>query len=479
MKRQIPRLVIAAPGSGSGKTLAVCGILKAFLAAGKKTAAFKCGPDYIDPMFHETVLGAASKNLDTFFAGEELVRQLFLEDAREADISVIEGVMGYYDGLAGASTLASTYDVAKALEAPVILVADASKTSVSVMALLKGFLEFRKDSRIEGVIFNKLSPARYESMKKMAEEELGIKVCGYLPKMADINLESRHLGLVMPGEVRKWQDKLERLGQQCAASLDLTLLEQIAAQAPAMEEKREFLFPFAGEDFREDTFGEGGLGSDRRGKAAPVIAVARDRAFSFYYKDNLRLLEKLGAKIIPFSPLRDKEVPKEADALLLGGGYPELHGQELKENASMRNSIKQALASGMPAMAECGGFLYLQEEMEDSEGKTHKMAGFLKGKSFYTGKLSRFGYVSLTAGKDHAFGGKNEIIRGHEFHYMDTDANGEDFLAQKPITGRSWKCGVAGPSFYAGFPHLYLYSNPDWARQFVRKAVDYGKNKRK
>lgn len=469
MKRQAPRLVIAAPGSGSGKTLAVCGILTSLLAAGKKPAAFKCGPDYIDPMFHETVIGTASKNLDTFFAGEELVRQLFLEEAKHADLSVIEGVMGYYDGLAGTSLSASTYDVARTLEAPVILVVDAAKTSVSVMALLKGFREFRQDSLIRGVIFNQLSPSRYEGMKQLTEEELGIPVCGYLPKMEDMDLESRHLGLVMPGEIEKWKEKLQKLEKQCRISLDLPLLEKIASTAPDMEE---------GElDIPVKEISQKLLQKDSQ--KPPVVAVAKDAVFSFYYKDNLRLLEKLGAQLLEFSPLNDREIPREADALLLGGGYPELYGAHLEENLPMRQSVKQALSSGMPCMAECGGFLYLQEEMEDPEGRHYKMAGFLPGKSFYKGRLSRFGYVSLTAQKDGAFAKEKEIIRGHEFHYMDTDANGDAFQACKPITGRNWECGVTGEAFYAGFPHLYLYSMPDFAGRFVRKAEEYGKNRRK
>lgn len=462
MSRGAPRLVIAAPSSGSGKTLAVCGILASFMAAGKKMAAFKCGPDYIDPMFHETIIGASSKNLDTFFAGEQLVRQLFWEDARHAELSVIEGVMGYYDGLAGVSLSASTYDVARALEAPVILVVDAAKASVSVMALLRGFVEFQQDSQIRGVIFNNLSEARYAGMKKMVEEGLGLQVCGYLPRMEDMELESRHLGLVMPAEVEAWKEKLKRLERQCRISLDLALLDKIASSAPHMD---------AGESKAE-------ILERNKVKAAPVIAVAKDAAFSFYYKDNLRLLEKLGAVLAEFSPLTHAGIPEGADALLLGGGYPELYAADLEENLPMRQSVKQALSSGMPCLAECGGFLYLQEGMEDPRGRHWKMAGFLRGNSYYRGRLSRFGYVSLSAKKEQAFLAGKETVRGHEFHYMDTDANGEDFLAEKPITGKNWDCGVAGEAFYAGFPHLYLYSQPKWAERFVRKAEEYGKNKR-
>ena len=482
MRKKAPRLVIAAPSSGSGKTLVTCGLLSALKKAGRRAAAFKCGPDYIDPMFHETVLGTPSKNLDTFFAGEELTRQLFLEDAALADLSVVEGVMGLYDGLGGVTTQASTWDVARTLEAPVILVVDGAKSSVSVLALIRGFRDFMEEKRIRGVIFNRVSPMRYPSLKSMTEDRLGLSVCGYLPKLEGIVMESRHLGLVMPQEIEGLKEQMDRLGQTCLETLDLELREKIGAEAPPLEETRELLFPNL----------HLGEGASAKG---PAIAVARDPAFSFYYKDNLRLLEKLGARLLPFSPMKDKRVPGEADALLRGGGYPELYGGELAENGSMRDSIQSSLQAGMPCLAECGGFLYLLEELEDREGRAHRMAGFLPGKSHYTGKLSRFGYVTLTLTEDGKAAtsaesgrfpataehggllGPGESIQGHEFHYMDTEGTGEALLARKPVTGRSWTCGHIGEGFYAGFPHLYLYSSPKVAARFVRKAEEYG-NKR-
>ncbi len=466
MRKKAPRLVIAAPSSGSGKTLVTCGLLSALKKAGRRAAAFKCGPDYIDPMFHETVLGTPSKNLDTFFAGEELTRQLFLEDAAEADFSVVEGVMGLYDGLGGVTTQASTWDVARALEAPVILVVDGAKSSVSVLALIRGFMDFMGDRRIGGVIFNRVFPMRYPSLKTMTEERLGLAVCGYLPKLEGITMESRHLGLVMPQEIEGLKEQMDRLGQTCLETLDMGLLEKIGAEALPLEERRELLFPDL--HLREGLSAKG-----------PVIAVAKDSAFSFYYKDNLRLLEKLGVRLIPFSPMRDERVPEEADALLLGGGYPELHGGELAENGSMRSSIQGSLQAGMPCLAECGGFLYLLEELEDRQGRTHRMAGFLPGKSHDTGKLSRFGYVTLTPAKNGGLLEPGESIQGHEFHYMDTENPGEAFLAGKPVTGRSWTCGHMGDGFYAGFPHLYLYSCGKLAGRFVRKAEEYGNRRQR
>lgn len=459
MKRKAPRIVIAAPASGSGKTLLVCGILSALRQSGRETAAFKCGPDYIDPMFHEKVLGTPSKNLDTFFTGREQVRQLFLEDAGEKRMSVIEGVMGLFDGLAGVSEKASTWDVAEALDAPVILAVDASKSSLSMLALIRGFMDTAGEGRIRGVIFNRLSPSRYPALQELVRDRLGILPCGFLPKMKDIQVDSRHLGLVMPEEISDLEEQMEKLGSQCLRTLDLELLEKIADEASLMEEKS--LYSFDRNQF----------------KHKPVIAVARDQAFSFYYKDNLRLLEKLGARLVPFSPLRDKALPEEADGLLLGGGYPELHGEELEDNRQMRDSIRRAVTGGMPCIAECGGFLYLQEELTDRDGRSHAMAGVLQGKSRYTGRLSRFGYVTLTAEREGMAAKTGDSIRGHEFHYMDTDRNGEDYSAKKPVTGRTWRCGFAGETLYAGFPHLYLYSRIETAENFVRKAEQYERNK--
>lgn len=472
-EKNCPRILLAAPKSGSGKTFVTCALLAALKGRGKRAAAFKCGPDYIDPMFHETVLETSSKNLDTYFADESLTRYLFLEEIEEtkAEIAVIEGVMGYYDGLGGVSVKASAYEAAAVLDAPALLIVDAVGSSVSLCALIKGFLEFQRPSRIAGVILNRASAMFYPRLKELIEGETGLPVCGYLPVQKDISLESRHLGLVLPQELSRIQEDLQTLGERAAETLDLRRILKIAERAPALKsgginetEKRVQALQ-AELDFRE---------AER-----PVIAVARDKAFSFYYKDNLKLLEKLGAKLAVFSPLGDTKIPEEADALLLGGGYPELYGEALGQNGAMRQSVREAIVGGMPYLAECGGFLYLQKILADKEGKTHAMAGVLEGSSRYTGKLSRFGYVELELLKDQMLGKAGTVIKGHEFHYMDTDSSGECMRARKPAGGRSWTCGHGDAAGYAGFPHLYLYSNPDAAAAFVRAAARYHGKKNK
>lgn len=450
MGKAYPRLVISAPGSGHGKTLLTCGLLLAFGKLNKKATAFKCGPDYIDPMFHESVLHTKSKNLDTYFTDRALTRALFAEDAKKADVSLIEGVMGYYDGLGGTSTDASTYDLAGVLEAPGILIVNGAAASLSVCAVIKGFLEYRKPSHIKGVILNQISDNMYPRLKRLIEEELQIPVCGYLPKMPELILESRHLGLVLPKEQKQLKEQMAMLEAQCLKTVDLDVLLKISASAPEFGEREE-------------------QAADVSKKYRAVrIAIARDKAFCFYYKDNLRILEKFGAEFIAFSPLEDNSLPEGIDGLMLGGGYPELYAKELEQNGTMRASVRTAIQEGLPCIAECGGFLYLKESMKDRSGNVCEMVGALEGKGYFTGKLSRFGYIELKAKKNQLFGKSGIEIKGHEFHYMDTTKNGNSFLAQKPMSDRNWECVQGNGALYAGFPHLYLYSNKIAAEQFVQ-----------
>lgn len=455
-----PRFMIAAPGSGSGKTMVTCGILEALIQRGLRAASFKCGPDYIDPMFHTKVLGTHSRNLDTFFTGEEMTRHLFLKNAAGADISVMEGVMGYYDGLGGVSVTASAYDLARVTRTPVILLADTKGMSVSVIALIRGFLEYRKESFIKGVILNRMSRMLYPEIKRQIEEELGIKVYGYVETMKDFNLESRHLGLVMPGEIEDLNRKLQGLAARLEETLDIGGLLALAESAPVLADTIESL-------------GTAGISAD--GEAHPCIAAARDEAFCFLYEDNLELLRQCGARIIEFSPLHDREVPKEAAGLLLYGGYPELYAKELSENVPMKESIKAKIDGGMPCMAECGGFMYLHDTMEDMEKKEYPMAGVIHGKAYKTDRLGRFGYIELTPEKEQMLGMDLGTVKGHEFHYFDSTACGDCFTAKKPLRDRSWKCIQGRPNLLAGFPHLYYYSNPQTAERFVKACSKYGK----
>ena len=456
---KIPRILLAAGSSGSGKTLITCGLLEALVERGLKTASFKCGPDYIDPMFHSRVIGTKSRNLDTFFTGSEVTKYLLTRNARDCEIAVMEGVMGFYDGVAGTTTTASAYDLAKVTDTPVILIVNSRGMSVSLAAYVKGFLEYKKDSHIKGVIFNQMSPMLYPRMKKLLEEELGVAVLGYVPKVEDCVIESRHLGLVLPDEIPELKDRLHKLAGVLEETLDIDRILELAGEAPDLLDAK----PESVTDFR---------------LSEPVrIGVAEDEPFCFFYADNFRLLGEMGAEIVPFSPMEDKQLPDDLDGLLLYGGYPELNGKKLEQNTTMKDMIREKLKAGMPCMAECGGFMYLHEEMEGMDGNFYQMAGVIPGKAYRTPKLSRFGYVTLTQKKP-ALGMEDfGEIPAHEFHYFDSENCGGDFHAAKPESKRGWDCIHGTDTMLAGFPHLYYYGNPEVPKAFLKKCLAYKKQR--
>lgn len=443
-----PRFMIAAPSSGSGKTLVTCGILKALSNRGLKLSSFKCGPDYIDPMFHSKVIGARSRNLDCFFTDDETLRYLFCRAAEGTDVSVIEGVMGFYDGMRSSGTAGSSCDVSLKTGTPVVLLVNTAGAALSCLPVIEGFARF-SENNIRGVILNRMSPSVYSELKPVIEERTGLKVVGYVPKMKDIVLESRHLGLVLPDEVASLRRDLDVLASRLEESLDIDTLLEIAASAPGISGK-------APEHGRID-------GMTR-------IAVAQDDAFCFTYEDNLQLLEECGAEIVPFSPIRDRCVPEGVGGIILSGGYPELYGAALESNVSMLEDIRAKAASGMPIQAECGGFMYLHERMQDSDGVMRNLVGLIPGEVVDKGKLTRFGYVTLSCpNPDSVIAGG---VKGHEFHYWDSTDCGGDWQAVK-TSGKRYGCGHDDGKIAVGFPHLYYYSNPDVAYRFVRKCRDY------
>ncbi|HIT68006.1 MAG TPA: cobyrinate a,c-diamide synthase [Candidatus Merdisoma merdipullorum] len=451
---KLPRVMLSAPASGSGKTLITCGILQAFVNRGYKTASFKCGPDYIDPMFHSRVIGTESGNLDTFFTDYKTTRYLFGHIASEAEISVIEGVMGYYDGLGGISERASSADVAAALEAPVVLVVNCRGMSISVLALIKGFLEFERPRRIQGVILNQLPAGLYQDLKDEIESRIPVRVLGYVPKTEELALESRHLGLVLPDEVEKLKEKLNRLASLLEETVDLDALMAMAYEAPELAFETPKLPKLSG-------------------TSTVRIGVARDEAFCFTYRDNLHMLEQMGAELVPFSPLSDQNLPEGIQGLILSGGYPELHAARLSENQSMREEIRRAVTGGIPCIAECGGFLYLHRSLEGEDGKTYPMAGVFDAAAYRTGKLSRFGYITLTARQSQLLLPEGGQIRGHEFHYWESESCGASMRAKKPLRKRSWDCVHGSDTLYAGFPHLFFWSNPEAAWNFLKKCGEW------
>lgn len=412
---KIPRILLAAGASGSGKTLITCGLLQALVNRGLKVASFKCGPDYIDPMFHSRVIGTRSRNLDTFFTDGDRTRYLLAKNASDCEIAVMEGVMGYYDGVGGITSRASAYDLASTTDTPAILIVNSRGMSVSLAAYVKGFLEYKKDSHICGVIFNQMSPMLYPRMKKLLEEELSVKVLGYVPKVEDCVIESRHLGLVLPEEIPELKSRLQKLSEVLEKTLDIDGILELAGEAP------ELAAPETEMLIQKDTaFGY-------RTEEKVRIGVADDEAFCFFYADNLNLLEQMGAELVRFSPIHDRELPENLDGLLLSGGYPELNGEALEENQEMCTRIREVILDGMPCLAECGGFMYLHQEMEDMEGKQRRVCGVIPGRAYRTPKLNRFGYITLTEKQDTGLG----EIPAHEFHYFDSTDCGEDFHGGK------------------------------------------------
>lgn len=473
----VPGILIAAPSSGSGKTSIACGLMAALKKRGKKVRSCKCGPDYIDPMFHQEVLGISSENLDLFFSDPSQLRQNYENHCKDGDFVVTEGVMGYYDGMRMDSWKASSYDVAVKLQLPVILVVSCKGAALSICALIRGMVEFQKESHIEGILLNRVSQMMYPRYKQMIEtqlEEMGhrIPVVGYVPEDDAFHLESRHLGLVTPQEIAHLKKQLDEASSILDQTVDLDLIEKIAELACTKGEQKK-------ETDREFQI------VDRQEGKKLRIGVARDKAFCFYYKDNLELLEQLGAELVYFSPIEDQQLPERLSGLLLGGGYPELYCRPLSENKSMRQEIRNAINQGMPCLAECGGFMYLHEEMSDSSNRLWPMAGVLEGMSFPTGKLGHFGYISLRMNEENFESGQDKLlylkagesIRGHEFHYWDSTDSGTDCVAEKPDGKRRWACIRTKNHLFAGYPHLYYPSLPIFAERFLKKCELWEKEK--
>ena len=506
MRHTFRKIVIAADRSGAGKTTVSCGLLAVLKKRGVKVQSFKCGPDYIDPMFHRRVLGVPSGNLDSVFTDAATLRRIFRDRVAEsgAELALVEGVMGYYDGLGGVSSRASTWEIAHILDAPTFLVMDAKGASVSIAALVRGMMEFgeemeaervestpgrpaeippeevpaigrsactgdpesaspsdgcRRDeaekragsrqSGIRGLILNRVSPMFYPRLRSVIEEYCpGIEVLGYLPELPELKVPSRHLGLVEPEEIADFQRWTERVAAQMEESVDVERLMEIAGVEPPLKPDKP----------QPD--------KSRRVR----IAVSEDEAFNFTYEENRALLRQLGAELVPFSPLHDAALPADADGLILSGGYPELYKDALHANASMRASVAEAVKQGLPTIAECGGYMYLLDAIEQVP-----MCGVLRGDAERKPRLVRFGYVEAETRRDSVLGPAGTVLRGHEFHRYDCDFNGADCTLTKPAAGhghaatsaRSYEGIYLTDRLAAGFPHFYYWSNPAALAHFL------------
>ncbi len=448
---RLPRILIAGTSSGSGKTTATYVLLELLKRRGTRVKACKCGPDYIDPMFHKKVSGISCTNLDPFFCDKNLLKYLLCKSSGE--ITVIEGVMGYYDGTSHKGTDNSTFTVAEQTDTPVILTVDAKGSASSLLAVIEGFLHFVPESYIRGVLFNRMTPGSYKTVKAMMQDRFGESVVpvGFIPSLPEeCHIPSRHLGLVTAAEINDLTERLEKTADLCTSSVDLDAVLAMACKAPELE----FNAP--------EVPHLGGI----------KLAVAMDEAFCFYYDSTFKLFEEMGAELRFFSPLADEVIPEESDGLIVGGGYPELYAEKLEANIHTKGSVCRAISSGMPTIAECGGFQYLGETLDG-----HRMCGVLKHSSAKRDHLVRFGYIAMTSRRDGLFGSAGIKLKAHEFHYWDSTDSGDAFTAKKP-DGREWKCAVMTDTLYAGYPHLFLPSNIPAAEAFYKKCIEYKEGRR-
>lgn len=443
------QFLLAAPRSGSGKTTMTCALLMALKRRGCAPCAFKSGPDYIDPMFHRAVLGVESRNLDLFFSAPETVRTLYAKGAAGHGAAVCEGAMGFYDGLGGVSDRASAWHLADTLDLPVLLVVEPKGQSLTLAAELNGLVNFRTPSHIAGILLNNCTARMHALLAPMLEKETGLPVLGFLPKLPEAVIGSRHLGLYTAAEVENLQQKLALLADAAEEHIDWPRLLALCEKEPPALPVQPATPP-----------------------ARVRIAVAQDEAFCFTYAETLEAFRDAGAEVVFFSPLRDTALPENIGGLYLPGGYPELHARELSENTSLLREIKQKIESGLPTAAECGGFLYLGQSLTDAEGQSWPMVGVLPGEAKDAGRLVRFGYAALSADSDSMLFRAGESFPIHEFHHWDSTANGTALAAKKPVGGAAWRCGFVNEHFYAGFPHLYWAGTP-LPQRFAAAAENY------
>ena len=443
------QFLLAAPRSGSGKTTMTCALLMALKRRGCAPCAFKSGPDYIDPMFHRAVLGVESRNLDLFFSAPETVRTLYAKGAAGHGAAVCEGAMGFYDGLGGVSDRASAWHLADTLGLPVLLVVEPKGQSLTLAAELNGLVNFRTPSHIAGILLNNCTARMHALLAPMLEEETGLPVLGFLPKLPEAVIGSRHLGLYTAAEVENLQQKLALLADAVEEHIDWPRLLALCEKEPPVLPVQPETPP-----------------------ARVRIAVAQDEAFCFAYAETLEAFRDAGAEVVFFSPLRDTALPENIGGLYLPGGYPELHARELSENTSLLREIKRKIESALPTAAECGGFLYLGQSLTDAEGQSWPMVCVLPGEAKDAGRLVRFGYATLSADSDSMLFRAGESFPIHEFHHWDSTANGVALAAKKPVGGAEWRCGSVNEHFYAGFPHLYWAGTP-LPQRFAAAAENY------
>ena len=449
---RVPRVVLAAPASGSGKTTAAMALMRRLADRGLRVAPFKIGPDYIDPSHHQAAAGRASRNLDGWMLPHDTVRALFdraTRGERDADVAVLEGVMGLFDGRSASSEAGSTAEMAKVLGAPVVLVLDAGAMARTAAAIVHGMATFDAGLGLAGVILNRVAGVRhFELCRDAIVDRTGVPVLGWIPRDPAFAVPERNLGLVLAGEHLV---DLAHLAERTADTLDVDGLLAIARSAPP--------HPLGANPFPAPI-----------GEIRAAIAVARDAAFDFYYEDNLDLLRDLGAELRFFSPLGDAGLP-DADALYLGGGYPELHAAELAANASMRAGVRRFAEAGHPVYGECGGLMYLGESLTDRAGVCHPMTRVLPVRSRMQDR-GVLGYREAEARVDSPIACRGWTVRGHEFHYSVLESPPAD-PAYRRADGDETEGLVGGPTgnVLGSYIHVHFGADPRLAARFVEQAA--------
>lgn len=451
--RAIPAFVVSGTSSGSGKTLVALGIMEALRRRGLTVQPFKAGPDYIDPGLHSLLLGRPSYNLDTWMMGVKGVRATFAATASASDCAVVEGVMGLFDGHGGGAEAGSTAHLSKVLGLPVLLVANAEKAARSMGAVVKGFETYDSSVDLKWVVFNKVGSARHEKILRESVRGSKVKVLGCIPREPSLALESRHLGLLTAADMgSSWKEFVTSAGDAVEASIDLDAL---------LRSSKTVL---------------------NAGPPCPIpparvrIAVAMDRAFSFYYQENLDILRASGAELVPFSPLSDKALPESIGGIYIGGGYPEIHAKALEDNRLLRDEIRQAVERGMPVYAECGGLMYMGKAIEH-EGRTSRMAGVFPWTTRLLPKRKALGYREAALTSICPFLKKGKI-RGHEFHYSEMSAGAGEGTAYRVSGGEgTGEEGFVYRNALASYIHLHFASNPAFAAGFIKTSEEFSGRK--
>ncbi len=444
-----PRFVIAGTNSGCGKTTITSALISAIKKRGLKVQPFKIGPDYIDTMFHSFIAECDGRNIDSFLFNDETLKYVFSKNCKKSDIAICEGVMGMYDGIGRTST-ASTADVSKIIKAPIIMVVNAKGMSVSIVPIIKGFLDFDKNINVKGIILNNVkSKMQYNFLRSIIKDNINIEVLGYFQENENVKLGNRHLGLVTAGEIERLEEKMDILSEMAEETINIDRIIEIANDTQELKVKNilpeELKYKFNG----------------------MKIGIAYDFAFNFYYRDNIDLLNYLGIETVFFSPIKDEKIPDDVNMLYIGGGYPELFAVELTNNFSMRNSIKEFAENGGYIYAECGGLMYMSEKIKTFDGNEYSMTGVLEGSCKMSDKLQHFGYITVKNKET------NKYINAHEFHYSVEEIKNDtvfEVLKTRGLKTTTWESGYKYKNVIASYPHIHFYSNIEFIVEFLEKA---------